>query len=194
MLNNKFLSVYRSSCICRIPTLTYCKIVLSMCVAMCMCIPCNIYIALGARGLRESSLKMCPKTHQIAQLTKNLRSIYTPIPLNIVCAVIHLDDFKMTGVIVNMFFGAEIFWRGVQIFLGGGGWKICRVGWEIWGGGWEISGGGWEIFERGWDFFGRGWEFFGRGWDFSGGSEIFFGRGSDFFGKGWDFFGRVEKF
>ena len=53
MLNNKFLSVYRSSCICRIPTQTYCKILLSLCVAMCMCIPCNIYVALalGARGL-----------------------------------------------------------------------------------------------------------------------------------------------
>ena len=51
MLNNKFLSVYRSSFICRIPTQTYCKILLSMCVAMCMCIPCNIYVALGARGL-----------------------------------------------------------------------------------------------------------------------------------------------
>ena len=52
MLNNKFLSVYRSSCICLIPTETYCKILLSMCVAMCMCIPCNIYVALGARGLK----------------------------------------------------------------------------------------------------------------------------------------------
>ena len=51
MLNNKFLSVYRSSWMCRIPTQTYCKILLSMCVAMCMCIPCNIYVALGARGL-----------------------------------------------------------------------------------------------------------------------------------------------
>ena len=53
MLNNKFLSVYRSSCICKIPTQTYCKIVLSMCVAMCMCIPCNIYVALDARGLKK---------------------------------------------------------------------------------------------------------------------------------------------
>ena len=53
MLNNKFISVFRSSCICRILTQTYCKIVLSMCVAMCMCILCNIYVALGARGLRE---------------------------------------------------------------------------------------------------------------------------------------------
>ena len=51
MLNNKFISVYRSSCIYRILTQTYCKIVLSMCVAMCMCILCNIYVALGARGL-----------------------------------------------------------------------------------------------------------------------------------------------
>ena len=51
MLNNKFISVYRSSCICRILTQTYCKIVLSMCVVMCMCILCNIYVALGARGL-----------------------------------------------------------------------------------------------------------------------------------------------
>ena len=52
MLNNKFISVYRSSCICRILTQTYCKILLSMCVAMCMCILCNIYVALGARGLK----------------------------------------------------------------------------------------------------------------------------------------------
>ena len=55
MLNNKFFSVYRSSCICRIPTQTYCKILLSMCVAMCMCIPCNIYVALGARGLNANT-------------------------------------------------------------------------------------------------------------------------------------------
>ena len=53
MLNNKFLSVYGSSCMCRMPTQTYCKILLSMCVTMCMCIPCNIYVALGARGLRR---------------------------------------------------------------------------------------------------------------------------------------------
>ena len=52
MLNNKFLSVYRSSC--RIPTQKYCKIILSMYAAMCMCIPCNIYVALGARGLNCS--------------------------------------------------------------------------------------------------------------------------------------------
>ena len=51
MLNNIFLSVYRSSCICRIPTQTYCNILLSMCVAMCMCISCNICVALGARWL-----------------------------------------------------------------------------------------------------------------------------------------------
>ena len=51
MLNNKFLSVYRSSCMCRIPTQTYCKIVLSMCIAVCMCSPCNIYVALGVRVL-----------------------------------------------------------------------------------------------------------------------------------------------
>ena len=50
MLNNIFISVYRSSCICRIPTQTYCKILLSMCVAMCMCILCNIYVALGVVG------------------------------------------------------------------------------------------------------------------------------------------------
>ena len=54
MLNNKFLSVFRSSCMCRIPTQTYCKILLSICVAMCMCIPCNIYVALGARGLSQN--------------------------------------------------------------------------------------------------------------------------------------------
>ena len=42
---------------CRIPTQTYCKILLSMCMAMCMCISCNIYVALGARGLsRVNSL------------------------------------------------------------------------------------------------------------------------------------------
>ena len=52
MLNNTFLSVYRSSWMCRILTQTYCKILLSMCVAMCMCIPCNIYVALGARVLQ----------------------------------------------------------------------------------------------------------------------------------------------
>ena len=34
-----------------VDNLTYCKILLSMCVAMCMCILCNIYVALGARGL-----------------------------------------------------------------------------------------------------------------------------------------------
>ena len=51
MLKNKFFSVYKSSCMCRIPTQTYCKILLSMCMAMCMCISCNIYVALGARGL-----------------------------------------------------------------------------------------------------------------------------------------------
>ena len=51
MLNNKFISVYRSSFMCRIPTQTYCKILLSKCVAMCMCTPCNIYVALGTRGL-----------------------------------------------------------------------------------------------------------------------------------------------
>ena len=44
----------------RIPTQTYCKILLSMCVAMCMCIPCNIYVALGARGLIERSTKKTP--------------------------------------------------------------------------------------------------------------------------------------
>ena len=51
MLNNNFFSVYKSSCMCRIPTQTYCKILISMCMAMCMCIFCNIYVALGARGL-----------------------------------------------------------------------------------------------------------------------------------------------
>ena len=51
MLNNKFVSLYRSSCMCRIPTQTYCKIVLSMCITMCMCSPCNIYVALGVRVL-----------------------------------------------------------------------------------------------------------------------------------------------
>ena len=54
MLNNKFLSVYRSSCMCRMSTQTYCKIVLSMCV-ICVCISCNIYVALGARGLNYTS-------------------------------------------------------------------------------------------------------------------------------------------
>ena len=53
MLNNNFFSVYKSSCMCRIPTQTYCKILLSMCMAMCMCISCNIYVALGARGLKK---------------------------------------------------------------------------------------------------------------------------------------------
>ena len=53
MLNINFFSVYKSSCMCRIPTQTYCKILLSMCMAMCMCISCNIYVALGARGLKE---------------------------------------------------------------------------------------------------------------------------------------------
>ena len=57
MLNNKFISVYRSSCICRTLTQTYCKILLSMCVAMCMCILCNIYVALGARGLNINTTK-----------------------------------------------------------------------------------------------------------------------------------------
>ena len=56
MLNNKFLSVYRSSCICRIPTQTYCKNLLSMWVAMCMYILYNIYVALGARGLIWDSI------------------------------------------------------------------------------------------------------------------------------------------
>ena len=54
MLNNNFFSVYKSSCMCRIPTQTYCKILLSMCMAMCMCISCNIYVALGARGLSST--------------------------------------------------------------------------------------------------------------------------------------------
>ena len=73
MLNNKFLSVYRSSYMCRIPTQTYCKILLSICVAMCMCIPCNIYVALGARGL--SALKCivtiinCPIRYMMVILT-----------------------------------------------------------------------------------------------------------------------------
>ena len=53
MLNNNYFSVYKSSCMCRILTQTYCKILLSMCMAMCMCISCNIYVALGARGLRS---------------------------------------------------------------------------------------------------------------------------------------------
>ena len=56
MLNNKFLSVYRSSCTCTISTQTYCKNLLSMCVAMCVFISCNIYVALGARGLNVLSL------------------------------------------------------------------------------------------------------------------------------------------
>ena len=56
MLNNIFFSVYKSSCMCRIPTQTYCKILLSMCMAMCMCISCNIYVALGARGLSITTL------------------------------------------------------------------------------------------------------------------------------------------
>ena len=96
---------------------------------MCMCIPCNIYIALGARGLRESSLKMCPKTHQIAQLTRNLGSIYTPIPLNIVCAVIHylLFLYKKWNILQFFFLQnfSKIFSKTHQIapflniFLGG---------------------------------------------------------------------------
>ena len=74
ILNNKFLSVYRSSCTCRIPTQTYCKILLSMCVAMCMCIPCNIYVALGARGLilvptEKTSIKLATNI-MIQQLEK----------------------------------------------------------------------------------------------------------------------------
>ena len=36
---------------CRMSTQTYCKNLLSMCVAMCVFISCNIYVALGARGL-----------------------------------------------------------------------------------------------------------------------------------------------
>ena len=55
MLNNKFISVYRSSCMCRMLTQTYCKNLLSMCVAMCMFISCNIYVALGARGLNHGT-------------------------------------------------------------------------------------------------------------------------------------------
>ena len=51
MLNNKFISVYRSSCMCRMSTQTYCKNLLSMCVAMCVFISCNIYVAQGARRL-----------------------------------------------------------------------------------------------------------------------------------------------
>ena len=54
MLNNKLLSVYRSSCMCIMSTQTYCKNLLSMCVAMCVFISCNIYVALGARGLNEN--------------------------------------------------------------------------------------------------------------------------------------------
>ena len=68
MLNNKFLSVYRSSCICRIPTQTYCKILLSLCVAMCMCIPCNIYVALGARGLKVKPITELMKSCHILML------------------------------------------------------------------------------------------------------------------------------
>ena len=60
MLNNKFISVYRSSCICRILTQTYCKILLSMRVSMSMCILCNIYVALGARGLTAQIIVTVP--------------------------------------------------------------------------------------------------------------------------------------
>ena len=60
--------------------------------------------------LRESSRKMCSKTHQIAQLTRNLGSMlqypYAPIPLNIVCAVIHylLFVYKKMNIFTNIFF------------------------------------------------------------------------------------------
>ena len=70
MLNNKFISVYRSSCICRILTQTYCKILLSMCVAMCMCILWNIYVALGARGLRILTQQ---KIHLLSFLRKAIK-------------------------------------------------------------------------------------------------------------------------
>ena len=56
MLNNKFLSVYRSSCMCRMSIQTYCKNLLSMCVAMCVFLSCNIYVALGARGLIKKKM------------------------------------------------------------------------------------------------------------------------------------------
>ena len=39
---------------CRISTQTYCTKLLCMCVAMCVFIYCNIYVALGARGLIKS--------------------------------------------------------------------------------------------------------------------------------------------
>ena len=54
MLNNNFFLYIGQVVLCRIPKQTYCKILLSMCVAMCMCIPCNIYVALGARGLIDN--------------------------------------------------------------------------------------------------------------------------------------------
>ena len=63
MLNNNYFSVYKSSCMCRIPTQTYCKILLSMCMTMCMCIPCNIYVALGARGLTQLHVKTLALSH-----------------------------------------------------------------------------------------------------------------------------------
>ena len=73
-LNNKFLSVYRSSCMCRIPTQTYCKILLSMCVAMCMCIPCNIYVALGARGYL--GFMFTPDSKDDVDMQRQLRTFY----------------------------------------------------------------------------------------------------------------------
>ena len=39
--------------------------------------------------LRESSRKICSKTHKVAQLTRHLHGEYAPIPLNIVCTIIH---------------------------------------------------------------------------------------------------------
>ena len=42
---------------CRMLTQTYYKNVLSMCVAMCVFISCNIYVVLGARGLL--TIDMC---------------------------------------------------------------------------------------------------------------------------------------
>ena len=46
---------------CRMSVQTYCNILLSMCVAMWVCISCNIYVALGTRGLKNDVLPISGK-------------------------------------------------------------------------------------------------------------------------------------